>query len=140
MYRISIQETAVKIKEAIQDERNDVILYENIAKIARVPEDKNIIESVVRDEREHVVTFRQLYKELTGSDFAPVNKRIETPQNYIAALKKSIFAEIEAIESYNSIFASLTNMRQKAIVSKVINDELKHLGEFNYLYTENKTR
>lgn len=136
-YRNSSQELIGILKRSIQDERNDVDLYEKIHNIAYSQDDKIIINTVVRDEKEHVETFRTILREITGEDFYPSITKVAAPTSYIEGIRKGILAEIDAIESYNELFIKIPIQKYKNLLIKIINDELKHLGEFNYLYTKN---
>lgn len=56
------------IKEAVQDERADELMYSYFISVAPTQEEKDIITSIRNDERNHRKWFREIYKFYTGED------------------------------------------------------------------------
>jgi rubrerythrin/predicted heme/steroid binding protein len=136
-YRFPVSQEIIQgIEEAIQDERNDSIFYEKVSEMAKSPNEKRLISEISMDEKGHIKLFKQLYKQMTGRDFTPTQEPVRVSERYLDNIEKGILGESEAVRSYNKIYAMLADMNYRSVLSKIIHDELRHLGVFNYLYSK----
>lgn len=135
MYRSSLKEAVDLIMEAIQAEYNNLKLYEIILHIAQAEEDISVINSMIDDEKDHIHTLKNLYKEITGMSFIVQDFTISIPEGYKPALKLCVLSEIKSTGCCNKVYESIEEPRYKSVIQKIINNELKHLSLFNFLFT-----
>ena len=133
MYRSSLQEAVDFIKDCIVGEYSNIQLYEHIYTLAPSKEDKSVIASIIRDEKSHINTLKNLYEEITGVSLVQDSVSIDIPEQYRTALKKSILSNISRIDTYNKLYESIQELRYTSVVQRIINDELKHLSLLNVL-------
>ncbi len=138
MYNTQLQEALVRVKEAVQGEREDELFYDYLISMAPTMEEKEIITSIRDDERRHNREFRRIYKDFTGME-VPVGEEetFERPESYIDGIKKALFGELRAVERYRDIRRALGMGPQRDVLFDIITDELKHSSKYNYLFTLN---
>lgn len=120
--------------EAMKDERNDRVKYENMMGMTNDENVKKQIKFAYDDEIKHYKLFQRIYYELTG-------KKVEIPlptetykyDNLMDAVKSSIEGENEAVELYRDIYSLLPSKKMRDTVYKIITDEQEHFGRFIYL-------
>ncbi|KAJ51857.1 rubrerythrin [Clostridium tetanomorphum] len=126
------------IKEAVQDERNDELLYDYLICAAPTKEEKEIITSIRNDERNHRKCFKEIYRCYTGECIdSKDNKDFKKPKNYIEGIKKALFGELAAMEKYRIIRSGLPSRCHRDIVFEILTDEIKHSIKYNYILTMN---
>lgn len=127
------------ILDALSDEAKDRAFYQCLLKMA--PEcDREIIKSIRNDEIKHFKMFRMIFQEITCESPPRPEKagEFEEPEHYCAALQKSVFGELEAVEFYRRIMFGLCSQRHRDMLFEIITDEIKHSVKFNFLYTKNR--
>jgi rubrerythrin len=132
-YRSSLKEAVDLIKQIIQNEYNDIKIYESIYKSLQDIEQKELMNSIIKDETDHLNVMKNLYEEITGNSILPKELGVSVPDKTGDALKKSVLGETRTVNAYNKLYASIQEMRYRNVLQKIINDELKHQGLFNYL-------
>jgi rubrerythrin len=138
MYNTQLQEALVRVKEAVQGEREDELFYDYLISMAPTMEEKEIITSIRDDERRHNREFRRIYKDFTGMEVpAGEEETFERPESYIDGIKKALFGELRAVERYRDIRRALGMGPQRDVLFDIITDELKHSSKYNYLFTLN---
>ncbi|AJE10319.1 ferritin-like domain-containing protein [Clostridium botulinum] len=78
------------VKDAVQGEREDELLYDYLISKAPNNEEKEIIGSIRDDERKHRKMFKFVYKFYTGKDIEASDGAgdFEKPRSYIDGIKK----------------------------------------------------
>lgn len=128
------------IKQAVQGERNDELMYEELIRLAPTKYEQDIIASIRDDERKHNQMFRLIYQQLTGQTIPPSgNEPYEKIQSYILGLINALFGELAAVEKYRTIWASLPVGGYRDTVLGIIMDEQKHASKYNFLIAINLT-
>ena len=127
------------IRESVMSEKEDELFYDYLLKIATSEEDKNIIESIRNDERNHNKMFRQIYFELTGiilPKFEDEEYKISN-LSYSQALEKALMGELSAIERYRIILGEMLDRKHYNMMMEIMTDELKHASKYNFLISKN---
>lgn len=115
-------------------EREDDIFYSYLIDVAPTQEEKEILSSILEDERKHLKYDTVIYEELTGMSVpAEEEEPFEKPKTYLQGLKKALFGEAAAIERYRDIRRSLPPSPYKELLSDIISDETRHAIKFDYL-------
>lgn len=126
------------VKEAVQDERSDELLYDYFISVAPTQEEKDIIISIRDDERNHRKWFREIYKEFTGKNIESANGEAFTrPKSYIEGISKAVFGELSAMEKYRIIREGLPSRYYRDLVFRILTDEMKHATKYNYILNKN---
>ncbi|MFL0194806.1 DUF5661 family protein [Clostridium sp. WILCCON 0269] len=126
------------IKEAVQGERSDELLYDYFISIAPTQEEKNIITSIRNDERNHRKWFREIYKHYTGKEIdSKDGKDFTRPASYIEGISKAVFGELGAMEKYRFIREGLPSRFYRDTVFRILTDEMKHATKYNYILNKN---
>lgn len=126
------------IKEAVQDERADELMYSYFISVAPTQEEKDIITSIRNDERNHRKWFREIYKFYTGEDIeAAGGEEFKKPSSYIEGISNAVFGELKALEKYRFIREGLPSRLYRDIVFRILTDEIKHSIKYNYILNKN---
>ncbi|HHV96532.1 MAG TPA: ferritin-like domain-containing protein [Clostridiaceae bacterium] len=134
-----LQEAVNLIKEAVSGESEDRLFYEYLISVAPNEEEKNLIKSIREDEVKHFGYFKDLYKELIGSNLpATSNEEFKKPKSYCDGLKNALLGEQKAVQKYRKILAVLNEKAQINKLVEIITDEIRHGIIYNYLYSKNK--
>lgn len=125
------------IRDSIIDEAEDALFYSMIINQAMQDEDKEIIQSIVDDEKKHNMMLRQIYFSLTGSNVNPDESNISMKENtYINNLKKALFGELDAVKKYRKVLAAMTDKENYNMIMEIMTDEIIHANKYNYLITK----
>ncbi|PZE21342.1 ferritin-like domain-containing protein [Paenibacillus xerothermodurans] len=134
----NLRNTLQLIKESVQGERHDELLYEELIALAPSPEQAEVIAAIRDDERGHRRMFRDMFRDLTGQDIQPVNAaQYEHVTSYVAGLQQALQGELAAVETYRRIWFGAPVGIYRDTVFGIILDELKHASQYNYLFTLN---
>ncbi|MFF2091175.1 ferritin-like domain-containing protein [Paenibacillus sp. NPDC058174] len=138
VWSTSFPEALQMIKEAVQDERNDELFYDELINLAPSQEQVAIIESIRNDERGHNQMYREMYRALAGQEITGISsEQYERVHSYIEGLQRALMGELGAVEKYRRIWFGLPVGIYKDTVFGIILDELKHAAKYNYLITLN---
>ena len=135
----SLKEALLLIKKAVEGEKEDELFYEVLLSQASSQKDKDIIESIIADERKHNRMFRKLYYELTGITL-PKDELTETKTqkaSYLENLEKALFGELSAVERYRKIMFAMPDKEKYNTLMEIMTDELKHAHKYNFLIAKN---
>ncbi|QRI55386.1 ferritin-like domain-containing protein [Clostridium botulinum] len=123
------------VKDAVQGEREDELLYDYLISKAPSNEEKEIIRSIRDDERKHRKMFKFIYKFYTGKDIEASDEAedFEKPRSYIDGIKKALFGELAAMEKYREIRKGLPSRYYRDMVFGILTDEIKHAIKYNYI-------
>ena len=127
------------LNEAFQDERSDLIYYEYLASMAPTAQEKEIIYSIIRDERVHATLFRRMYQELSGIDVSrDPNEKLVMPESYLAGISESINRESREMERYKVIREGFpAGSSYIYTLSNIIANELNHITQLNSILSSN---
>jgi rubrerythrin len=137
---VSPQDVLRLLEDAVSDEKEDEICYNQLLTLAPTKVEKEIIAEIREDELAHFNLLRQIYRELTGKEIGSGQEVTPDKQqiSYVASLRKALFKEMTAVEKYRTIRAGLSSRRHRDILFNIITDELIHQGKYNYLITSNR--
>ena len=123
------------VKDAVQGEREDELLYDYLINKAPTNEEKEIIRIIRNDERKHRQMFKNIYKFYTGQDIEASEEAedLKKPESYVDGIKKALFGELAAMERYREIRKGLPNRYQRDMVFEILTDEIKHGIKYNYI-------
>lgn len=125
------------IKDSVDSEAEDASFYSLMINQAMQDEDKEIITSIVNDEKKHNMILRQIYFSLTGTNLPMSKETMTNNQNtYIANLRKSLFGELEAAKKYRKVLSAMTDKENYNKLMEIMIDELTHAHKYNYLITK----
>ena len=135
----SLKDALILIKKSVESEKEDEMFYDILLLQATSSRDKEIIQSIVNDERKHNKLFRELYYELTGITLPKYElKSVENSKNtYISNLEKALFGELSAVEKYRKIMAAMPDKQKYNTMMEIMTDELKHASKYNFLIAKN---
>lgn len=127
------------LNEAFQDERSDLVYYQYLANIAPTSKEKEIIYSIIRDERVNATLFRRMYEELSGTDVSyDTKEKLVMPKSYIEGISEAINRETREIERYKTIRKSFPEGSSYIYtLSSIIQNELNHITQFNSILSSN---
>ncbi|EJO5347429.1 ferritin-like domain-containing protein [Clostridium botulinum] len=129
-----LQEGVDEVKRAVQNEREQELLYDYLISVAPTREEQNIIESIRDDEARHNRFLRNIYIEFTGMEVPDYREaNFVKPKSYLDGIKKALFTELRAIEKYRVFHIS----PYKDVMSNIITDKINHSSKYNYLFTLN---
>lgn len=128
------------MREAVQDERNDELLYDYLIGVAPTGEEKSVITSIRDDERSHRQRFREIYRAYTGEELmSGEDTEFVKPASYLEAVRKAVFGELGAMEKYRFIREGLPSRHYRDVVFRILTDEMKHATKYNYILTQNQS-
>ncbi len=128
------------IKLSLNNEKSDADFYSLLLSQATYEEDREIIKSIIDDEKKHGNILRNIYKEMTGKNFTE-NRSSNVEENinrYYMNLKKALFGELEAIEKYRKIMAMMPDKEKYSNIMEIMTDEIRHAIKYNYLISKNR--
>lgn len=125
------------IKASVDSEAEDASFYSLMINQAMQDEDKEIITSIVNDEKKHNMMLRQIYFSLTGTNLPMSKETMTNNQNtYITNLRKSLFGELEATKKYRKVLSAMADKENYNKLMEIMVDELTHAHKYNYLITK----
>lgn len=136
---LSLEQAIMEIKKSITGEKDDEIFYSVLLSQAPNEEEKNIIKSIIADEKKHNLMFRKLYEELTKmeSPASQMSRTNNSSNEYLKNLEKALFGELSAVERYRQIMFAMPNKEKYDMLMEILTDEIKHAAKYNYLITRN---
>lgn len=122
------------VNEAFLYEKSDAVYYEYLMNLAPTREQKEVINSLRKDELMQSEEFRRLYTILSGIDisFNP-NKKLVMPESYLSGLNESLSRELMEIDYYKSIRDRFPIGAYRDVLNRIIKDEEKHISKLKYL-------
>ncbi len=131
------------VKNSVGNEKDDEIMYTNLAKMAPNDEQKDIILSIKDNEMIHNRIFRKIFNELTGvilpeNSINTATTATMTNKSYTDMLQDAFMGELAAIERYRELLAYAPNMEIYSMIMYVMTDEIRHALKYNYLMMLNK--
>ena len=132
---ITLNQAIELIKESVGDEREDELFYTNLINQALTEKEKDIINSIIDDERKHNKILRQLYYEFTGQELEEDKsiKQLNSNLTYKENLEKALFGELDAATKYRKILGTMPNGNSYTLLMSIMTDELKHAIKYNFL-------
>ena len=132
---ITLNQAIELIKESVGDEREDELFYTNLINQALTEKEKDIINSIIDDERKHNKILRQLYYEFTGQELEEDKsiKQLNSNLTYKENLEKALFGELDAATKYRKILGTMPNGNSYTLLMSILTDELKHAIKYNFL-------
>ncbi|WP_161605098.1 ferritin family protein [Brevibacillus massiliensis] len=122
-----------QLQKAIQGEYEAIRYYEQLAKLAP-PDHRRYIEQIGGDERlEHIVSFSNLYRRLTGQEPQVVPGAL--PTEYVSGLKKAFDDEQEAADFYQKVYLGTNDPHVRNIFFEAMTDEMRHATTIAFLYS-----
>lgn len=127
------------LNKAFQDERNDLVYYEYLASIAPTEREREIIYSIMQEERVNATLFRRMYEELSGTDVSRDPKeKLVMPESYIAGISEVINRESREMERYKAIREGFpAGSSYIYTLSNIIANELNHITQLNSILSSN---
>lgn len=122
------------IVEAVKDEKEDEIFYNQLMSIAPNEEAKEIIKGIRDDEKKHNQMFRAIYYFLTNHDLSENAARLTSPTHYCDGLKKAVRGETNAVAMYRKILFAMEDEVHQNMLFEIITDEIRHASLFNLLF------
>ncbi|MFW6237807.1 MAG: ferritin family protein [Bacillota bacterium] len=140
VYNPDLESVLEMIRSAIASERSDRQFYTRLAELAPGDEEREIINDIKEDEARHARMFREIYREICGSQPAFSEEDNENDENnrwieYTAGLREALFDEPEAVRLYRQIYFGMRSRRHRNMLFAIVTDEQIHADLFNYLYT-----
>jgi rubrerythrin len=133
-YKKALNDALKLIKRAVSGEKEDEMFYDYLMDMAPTKEQKEIIKSIKDDEKKHNIMLRRIYRDLTGRDIDAENcEKFEKPKSYIEGIRKALFKELKAVETYREIRHQLPYILYRDMLFDIITDELKHGIKYNYI-------
>ena len=132
-YRCCVQEAIDSIALLIESEYKSSLYYEKLISISENDSDRELIESIADDEKHHIQILKKIYLDFTGRNHVCSLQLVGTGPSYKNAIMWALLDKFKIVKIYNSIFENLVNERHKASILRIINDELAHIGELNYM-------
>lgn len=135
----NLNEALMLIKSSVESEKEDEVFYANLLTQTTNSRDREIIQSIIADEKRHNKMFRVIYEELTGITLPPdeLNSLNTSKESYINNLEKALFGELSAVEKYRKILAAMPDKEKYNMLMEIMTDELKHASKYNFLITKN---
>lgn len=127
------------LNEAFQDERSDLVYYEYLASIAPTEREREIIYSIMQEERVNATLFRRMYEELSGIDVSrDPNEKLVMPESYLSGISEIINRESREMERYKAIREGFpAGSSYIYTLSNIIANELNHITQLNSILSSN---
>ena len=132
---ISFNQAIDLIRQSVAGEREDEIFYDNLIEQAPTEKEKEIIRSIMNDERKHNKILRDLYYNFTGN-IIPQDMSIPKKENdlsYQENLEKALFGELDAVVRYRRILGTMPSGDSYTLLMAIMTDELRHASKYNFL-------
>lgn len=125
------------ILAAIEDKRCCISYYTKLLKMAKLEEEKSIINEIRIDEHKHEKLLNKIYFSITGMHCKGHVKEINLCNNIKKEYKKSIFEELKSTEYYKKLYIGIKSQDIKNILYDLITDEQGHSIKLIYLNSIN---
>lgn len=115
------------MKVAMEDEKNDAEKYRRLAKSARKEKDRDILFSLVEEEKRHLKALQYLFHTFFGKEPEEPHRRNDSHRGgFTETLGKSIVGEYGAVSFYREIMHRIPDDRLRTPIRKIMADEQKH--------------
>ncbi len=132
-YKYCVEEAIECIASLMEAEYKSHFYYENMLKDSQDDSTKEIVESILDDERNHIEILRKIYLDLTGKNHLCDLKPFIGTQEFRSSVMWSLLDKFKVVKKYNSILESFVNEHHKASIIKIANDELVHISQLNFI-------
>jgi rubrerythrin len=126
------------IAKAINGEFSAIACYEQLAKMAPNPLDRNRILELRNDEIRHFQMFAHIYTSLTGRQPTPQITE-PCPSEYIGGLQFAFKDEQETVDFYLDLAEKAPDPLMKEQIKRAAADEQNHAVWFLYFLTQPKS-
>jgi rubrerythrin len=123
------------IEKAINGEYSAVQCYDQLAKLASRPDEKQQIQEIRADEQKHLESFLQIYTSLTGRQYQPKITE-ECPSVYKEGVELAFRDEQETVDFYLDIADQANNQFIKETFRRASADEQNHAVWFLYFLSK----
>lgn len=141
-YRVSthgeLEKLIEDIMDAIRGESDAILYYEKLLTMARGTTDKEYIEHILNDEKDHLRGFRDLYNRLTGLK-AEYKAKAPTISSYQNGLFAAYNDELEAYETYRNVILQFHDPFVRDTFFHAMSDEIDHASRLSFLYLQEQT-
>lgn len=132
------QEVIADLNEAFENERSDLVYYEYLASIAPTARERQIIYSIIQEDRVNATLFRRMYEDLSGTDVSrDPNEKLVMPESYIAGISEAINRETRERERYKAIREGFPTGSSYISLSNIIANESNHITQLNSILSSN---
>ncbi|MZK51089.1 ferritin-like domain-containing protein [Clostridium beijerinckii] len=127
------------LNEAFQDERSDLVYYQYLAGMAPTAKERDIIYSIIQEERVNATLLRRMYEELSGIDVSyDTKEKLIMPKSYIEGISEAINRETREVERYKAIREGFpVGSSYIYTLSNIIENELSHIRQLNSILSSN---
>ncbi|KYH30118.1 MULTISPECIES: ferritin-like domain-containing protein [Clostridium] len=133
-YKKALNDVLKLIKRTVSGEKEDEMFYDCLVDMAPTKEQKEIIKSIKDDKKKHNIMLRRIYRDLTGRDIDVDNcEKVEKPKSYVEGIRKALFKELKAVETYRKIRHQLPYILYRDMLFEIITDNLEHGIKYNYI-------
>jgi rubrerythrin len=124
------------IEKALNGECSAIAYYKKLSQIASVPEQKERIREIRREEIKHFQIFSGIYRAITGQN-PTLRITKECPDDYREGLKVSFIDEQETVDFYLRIADKAEDFFIREPFRRAAADEQNHAVWFSFFYLKN---
>ncbi|UXH45193.1 DUF2202 domain-containing protein [Rossellomorea vietnamensis] len=125
------------LQKAINGEYSAIICYEKLAKMAPTEDERKRILEIRKDEKRHLKSFTDIYRNLTGMEYSPQLQE-GCPNSYKKGLDFAFRDEQDTVDFYYSVSDGVQDAFIKETFRRAAVDEQNHAVWFLYYAMQNK--
>lgn len=120
--------------EAMTGQKRSVRAYELMVSAANSAKDKELLNTIRREERRHYYFLEGLYEDLTGTASQSLRTALSFPKQYQDMLKTAICDKLETIDFMEQMTEQMNCAKQKEIMGMIMSDQREHARVLAAIY------
>lgn len=119
-----MEETTLEmLDKALEQQRRSVKAYEMMIASTNDPNEKQLLQTMRREERRHYYLFEGIYEELSGHAWCKPRMSLAMPKQYTAMLQIMICDKLDVIDYYQKLEQSLDCAKQRELLDIIVSDQ-----------------
>jgi rubrerythrin len=111
------------LERALAQQRRSVKAYEMMALAAPGAEERELLQTIKREDRRHYYLLEGIYEELSGHACSSTRVSVAMPKSYVSMLQVMICDKLEVIDYYEKLNQALDCVKQKELMDIIVSDQ-----------------
>ena len=136
---ISLNLALEMIKEAVKEEKETEVFFENLISKAPDENSKDILSNIRDDNKKHNEILRFIYSNISGEVLENLDEsKVELKEgSYQDDLESAFLKDVLAVKKYRRIMGAMPTSRMHTLIMSILTDVLRHASLYNYLMHKN---
>jgi rubrerythrin len=128
------------LQSAWEGEKESEVCFRKLSKLAKDPQDQEMLRLICMDEHKHAKFFAGIYKRLAGQVMQPDSRLPQRPlcRDLYTECEKMIHRCIDNVEFYRRIYFGFSDQGVRDILFEIITDETNMAVKMTHMCNKNR--